>query len=96
MKPDPVILVIGYGNSLRSDDGVGPFVAEAVEALRLPGVHTLICQQLSPEQLAEYGEKNFAHASKNYSAEECLGKVYQSLVVRNDPAYVVAAEEKRA
>jgi hydrogenase maturation protease len=43
------LLVIGYGNSLRSDDGVGPRVAEAVEALKLPGVRTLDCQLLSPE-----------------------------------------------
>ena len=42
-------LVIGYGNTLRGDDGVGPRVAEAVEKLDLPGVRTLICQQLSPE-----------------------------------------------
>ena len=42
-------LVIGYGNTLRGDDGVGPRVAEAVEKLNLPGVRTLICQQLSPE-----------------------------------------------
>ena len=42
-------LVIGYGNSLRCDDGVGPKVAEAVEALHLPEVRTLVCQQLSPE-----------------------------------------------
>ena len=43
------LLVIGYGNLLRCDDGVGPKVAEAVEALQLPGVRTLVCQQLSPE-----------------------------------------------
>ena len=43
------LLVIGYGNTLRSDDGVGPRVAEAVDALGLPGVRTLVCQQLSPE-----------------------------------------------
>ena len=43
------LLVIGYGNTLRGDDGVGPKVAEAVEALQLPGVRTLVCQQLSPE-----------------------------------------------
>lgn len=43
------ILVIGYGNELRGDDGVGPKVAAAVEALHLPGARTLICQQLSPE-----------------------------------------------
>ena len=43
------LLVIGYGNELRNDDGVGPKVAAAVAALQLPGVRTLICQQLSPE-----------------------------------------------
>lgn len=43
------MLVIGYGNTLRGDDGVGPRVAEAIEALKLPGVRTFICQQLSPE-----------------------------------------------
>ena len=42
-------LVIGYGNTLRGDDGVGPRVVEAIEALHLPDVRTLICQQLSPE-----------------------------------------------
>ena len=45
----PALLVIGYGNTLRGDDGVGPRVAEAVQALQIPGVLTLICQQLSPE-----------------------------------------------
>lgn len=43
------LLVIGYGNTLRADDGVGPRVAETVGALGLPGVHALICHQLSPE-----------------------------------------------
>jgi len=43
------ILVIGYGNTLRGDDGVGPRVAEAVGCLCLPGVHTLICPLLTPE-----------------------------------------------
>ena len=42
-------LVIGYGNTLRGDDGVGPRVAEAIGKLNLPGVHALVCQQLSPE-----------------------------------------------
>jgi len=45
----PVTLVIGYGNTLRGDDGVGPRVAEAIEKMNLSGVVTLICQQLSPE-----------------------------------------------
>ncbi|HUA36897.1 MAG TPA: hydrogenase maturation protease [Candidatus Sulfopaludibacter sp.] len=50
-SPIPVtgLLVIGYGNPLRCDDGVGLKVAEAIEELHLPGVRTLICHQLSPE-----------------------------------------------
>lgn len=51
-KPRCQVLVIGYGNTLRGDDGVGPNVAEAVGALGLPSVHTLARQQLTPE-LAE-------------------------------------------
>ncbi|MFY9923016.1 MAG: hydrogenase maturation protease [Opitutaceae bacterium] len=43
------VLVIGYGNTLRQDDGVGPYVAERFEELGLPGVRTLVEAQLSPE-----------------------------------------------
>jgi len=46
------LLVVGYGNTLRRDDGVGPKVAEAVAALGLPGVRALACPLLTPE-LAE-------------------------------------------
>lgn len=45
-------LVIGYGNTLRSDDGIGPRVVEAVEEFELPGVRTLVRVLLTPE-LAE-------------------------------------------
>lgn len=51
-RPTNRLLVIGYGNTLRSDDGVGPKVADAVAALNLPGVTALACPQLTPE-LAE-------------------------------------------
>ena len=43
------LLVIGYGNTLRRDDGVGARVAETIEALAIPGVRTLACPQLTPE-----------------------------------------------
>ena len=46
------LLIIGYGNTLRKDDGVGPAVAEAVAALGLPGVETLACPLLAPEVAA--------------------------------------------
>lgn len=47
-----MLLVLGYGNTLRNDDGVGRRVVEALEALQLPGVQTLGCDLLTPE-LAE-------------------------------------------
>jgi hydrogenase maturation protease len=46
---EPHILVIGYGNTLRGDDGVGPHVVEIVGQLGLPGVRTMICPLLTPE-----------------------------------------------
>jgi hydrogenase maturation protease len=46
------LLVIGYGNELRGDDGVGPHVARAVEAMGWEGVRVMSCHQLTPE-LAE-------------------------------------------
>ena len=45
-------VVIGYGNTLRGDDGAGPEVAAAVARLGLPGVRALAVPQLTPE-LAE-------------------------------------------
>ena len=45
-------LVIGFGNTLRQDDGVGPHIAERVAAWNRPGVRALAVQQLLPE-LAE-------------------------------------------
>jgi hydrogenase maturation protease len=50
-------LVVGVGNPLRSDDGVGPFVAGEVTKLNLPGVEVRVMQQLNVEladELAHY------------------------------------------
>lgn len=47
-----MLLIIGYGNTLRSDDGVGPRVAEAIEASGIKGVRTIVSDLLTPE-LAE-------------------------------------------
>ncbi len=43
------ILVIGYGNDLRSDDGAGRRVADQIDALDLPGVEVRSIMQLTPE-----------------------------------------------
>ncbi len=42
-------LVIGYGNTLRSDDGAGPFVARALEGRVPAGTRVLDAHQLTPE-----------------------------------------------
>ncbi|MCS7089422.1 MAG: hydrogenase maturation protease [Verrucomicrobiota bacterium] len=46
------ILIIGYGNCLRRDDGLGFRLAEALAEPSLPGVEVVACHQLVPE-LAE-------------------------------------------
>ena len=43
------LLVIGYGNELRRDDGVGPRVADAVAEWKLPHIQSIACHQLTPE-----------------------------------------------
>jgi hydrogenase maturation protease len=46
------LLVIGYGNELRGDDGVGPRIARAVDEWALPDVTAIVVHTLTPE-LAE-------------------------------------------
>lgn len=47
------VLIIGYGNPLRGDDGLGPLAAEKLaEVLHQPCVSVHVCHQLTPE-LAE-------------------------------------------
>jgi hydrogenase nickel insertion protein HypA len=46
------VIVIGYGNTLRSDDGAGQKVAEILDGWQLRGVRSIAVHQLTPE-LAE-------------------------------------------
>jgi len=46
------LLLIGYGNPLRQDDGLGWHIAMAIEALDLPGLQVLAAQQLTQELAA--------------------------------------------
>jgi hydrogenase maturation protease len=61
----PHTLIIGYGNPLRGDDGIGPRAAELLsETLSqdetpegvLSGVEVLVCQQLTLELAPEIAE----------------------------------------
>jgi hydrogenase maturation protease len=46
------ILVIGYGNTLRGDDGVGYQIAETVTEWQIPRVRSIAVHQLLPELAA--------------------------------------------
>ena len=54
------VLVIGYGNTLRGDDGAGPAVAQQVAAWQKEGVAVRICQQLTPELAADLASVELA------------------------------------
>jgi hydrogenase maturation protease len=54
------ILVIGYGNDWRGDDGLGPLIAESVAVLNLPGVRVRTAVQLLPEFAADLAEVRLA------------------------------------
>ncbi|MDR3765054.1 MAG: hydrogenase maturation protease [Acidobacteriota bacterium] len=59
------ILVLGYGNTLRGDDALGPRAVERLRPLVFPA-ETLACHQLIPElaaQLAEYDAAIFVDAA---------------------------------
>jgi len=49
------VLLYGYGNPGRGDDGLGPALASAVEALAIPGVDVDANYQLTVEDAAEIG-----------------------------------------
>jgi hydrogenase maturation protease len=51
-----MVLIIGYGNTLRSDDGVGAHVAREVEAKGWPGVRAIASAQLTPELAADVAQ----------------------------------------
>jgi hydrogenase maturation protease len=67
-------VVIGYGNELRGDDAVGPWVARAVAGWGLPDVLALDVPQLTPE-LAEPLAR--AHRAVFVDARESAWEVVQ-------------------
>ena len=51
-------LVIGYGNTLRSDDGAGQIVANQIVIWNLPDVRSLAIHQLTPELAEDIANTN--------------------------------------
>lgn len=83
---DNMLLVIGCGNTNHRDDGVGPKVAQAVEALHLPGVITLSCPRLTAE-LAD----SLAHAGAAIFVDAAVDDPRQLGIQRLDPTQIPEA-----
>ncbi|HIK45952.1 MAG TPA: hydrogenase maturation protease [Leptolyngbyaceae cyanobacterium M65_K2018_010] len=80
-------LVIGYGNTLRGDDGVGYRLAEAFEHWR-PEVEAYPCHQLTPElaeAIAQVDRVIFVDATPPQNPHSPL--VLERLVERDYPAF---------
>lgn len=43
------ICIVGVGNTIRADDGIGNYICNAIEQMQVPGVNTMIVQQLDAE-----------------------------------------------
>lgn len=56
MSGRPRVLVIGYGNPGRCDDGLGPALADELERAQLPGVHVESSYQLNVEDAARVAD----------------------------------------
>jgi hydrogenase maturation protease len=78
INPFGSVLVIGFGNPGRRDDGLGPLAAERVERLRLPRIVTHAKYQLAIEDAgdaAEFDTVVFVDAMKTGRRQFVIGDV---------------------
>ena len=75
----PKILLIGYGNPAREDDGIGPAVAEEIEKLGIDGITIDADYQLTVESSAAVAENDiviFVDASVDCEEPFAFSRVY--------------------
>ena len=80
------ILVIGYGNDLRSDDAVGQKVANAIASEELPHVTSLCVHQLTPELAAFLATSDLAIFIDACYASVCENVRVQAIAPTNSTA----------
>jgi Ni,Fe-hydrogenase maturation factor len=92
-------LIVGYGNPLRGDDGLGQAVARAFAGeAAIDGVEALACHQLAPELAERFGAISVvalqagparpARLGHHFEPSELLGMA-QRLYERSPEAYLV-------
>lgn len=52
-------LIIGVGNTLRMDDGIGAYVCNAIQNMGIEGVDTGLYHQLNTEIIEQFGNHDF-------------------------------------
>lgn len=68
-KLEKKYLVIGYGNTLRCDDGIGQIIAEEIESFKVDGLQCIYQHQLTPElveKIYQFSTVIFIDASINH------------------------------
>ncbi|WP_019498417.1 hydrogenase maturation protease [Pseudanabaena sp. PCC 6802] len=74
------VIAIGYGNTLRSDDGAGQKVAEIVDNWNLPQVRAIATHQLTPECAASIAESELAIFVDVYPVAEQPGMAEENAI----------------
>ncbi|MGL5035145.1 MAG: hydrogenase maturation protease, partial [Microcystaceae cyanobacterium] len=93
------ILIIGYGNTLRNDDGIGPYLAEQISLANNPLIKTIAVHQLTPElvtAIAEVEQVIFIDANSDSGCTEIKIKTLEAeakqtgLDHTGSPSYLLA------
>jgi hydrogenase maturation protease len=53
MESERIVCLVGIGNSLRSDDGIGAHICAVIEEMKIPGVTVLTTHQLQLEMIED-------------------------------------------
>jgi len=89
MKGASKILLYGFGNPGRGDDGLGPALAAAIEELALPNIAVDANYQLTVEDAAEiagYDAVVFADAATQGPAPFWFSRIDESIIERTSRA----------
>jgi len=79
---DHEILVIGYGNTLRCDDGAGFLLVQQLQEENLSGLHCVTTHQLTPEFsaiIAEAAEVIFVDTYPCPDAPDIAANIYREI-----------------
>jgi hydrogenase maturation protease len=95
-KRAPAVL-IGIGNSLRRDDGIGPVIVDAVGQRQLPGVSVILSDGEPSHLLDAWSGASLAVIVDAVRCEDPVpGRIHRSVVFPGRPDGETAAEDTPA